>query len=859
MFSRGKQSLSRLLSMAALLLALCWPGLAIAQDDGREELDEGLALLGIFVGTEEKDAVDVLIEDGKFLLPADVTFSAINTRMRKEETGTFLDTPIGSLEIEASDLRDVEGVDFVSEDFLLDTLSVPVRFDVEYYAVVLEPPWNPDDPLKSGGDDVPEIEPDVMPPIIGMTSIHGDLFTTYSDASDEIGVSSRLILNGHAFGGVWRLGYTGTPDSYEVTDYAWLREVTDNIWALVGRQQAGIHPLVDVVDMTGAQLAYSNQEDTFEQIEDVNGVLLNRANGAGRFYTGEGPPGGRVELVIDDVIVAEDLIGVDGTYELESPLFSQRRNDVEIRVFEALSNNQVDTVRSIVTANNFLAPKGSFNVVAGAGIEGGLFDEDNDSRDATGFARARYAPLDGLTLEAGATFDQDNGIEGVVGAAVGLGKLGTAYAAAALEEDGSNAFEGLYYGEFGKVSLNARLNYRKNKDPQALENGEPDVIENHYGELAYTQSNRLRFGVIARRNVDATYVLPFASWRVRDGLSFAARPNREGEYRFEARAEPFENIDVQIFYEGAGFARVSHDFEAESTGNSEISLEARYDEDNGGFGVAAGLQGDRIFGIPLNWQVRGERSRDTTTGSVGFRRELRPGVSIFAEGGLRRFDGGDKEVFGSLGLSLDLGLANGTFSAAPRQATNPRLGRLAGQIAVPDGIELYEEDLKGAKIIVNGKPLGQVEENGSYWLSAVPKGIHSVRLEADNLPIDLVVDSDAVYAKVAPGAVTAVDFSLAVEVGTAGRIIGPDGEPVAQVPLEMVNGEGEIIARARSNQFGLFRMDGLRPGSYILRALSIWEGASREVEIGSEYLFGTDLTVTKPSKPEPVQKTVTAL
>ena len=840
-------------------MCMAMAGIAHAQDDGREELEDGLALLGIFIGTEEKDAVDVLVEGGKFLLPAKETFSAINTRLREEDSGMFLDTPIGSLEIDAASMRDVEGTDFVSEDFLMETLSVGVRFDVEYYAVVLEPPWDPDDPLKAGGDDVPEIEPDVMPPIIGMTSLHGDLFTTYSDATDEVGISSRLITNGHAFGGVWRLGYAGTDEDYEVTDYAWLREVTDNVWALIGRQQAGIHPLVDVVDMTGAQVAYSNQQDTFEQIEDVNGVLLNRGNGAGRFYTGEGPPGGRVELVIDDIVVAEELIGVDGTYELESPLFGQRRNDVEVRVFEALSNNRVETVRDVITANNFLAPKGSFNVVAGAGMSGGLFNTEDKTRSAAGFARARYAPLDGLTVEGGVAYDEEKRLEGVVGAALGLGKLGTVYGAAALSDDGSRAFEALYYGEAGKASLNLRANYRKETEADPLVGNGDGITEDHYAELAYNHSRQLRFGAIARHNLDASYVLPFATWRVRDGLSFAARPNREGEYRIEARAEPFKDVNLQVFYEGAGFARISYDFKTEPTGNTEISLEARYDEDDDGFGVAMGLQGDQLFGLPVIWQLRGERNQTSSTGSAGLRYELRPGVSAFADAGLRKFDDGDSEMFGSLGLSLDLGLANGTFSAAPRQATNPRLGRLAGQIQVPAGFELYEDDLKGAKIIVNGKPLGQVEDNGSYWLSDVPKGIHSVELEADNLPIDLVVDTDAIYAKVAPGAVTPVDFSLAVEVGTAGRITGPDGEPVAQVPLHMTNSDGDVVARARSNQFGLFRMDGLRPGTYTLHALDIWEGASRSIEIGSEYLFGSDLKVGKSSEPQVEEKTVSAL
>lgn len=855
MSPKGKHHAIRVSAALLLVLLLVKASVAHANDDDRAELDEGVALLGIFIGEEEKDATDVILEAGKFLLPAEETFNAINTRFRNESDGTFLDTPIGSIEIPANSLREVDGQNFVSEDFLLETLSVPLRFDVEFYAIVLTPPWNSDAPLSASKTDEPEREPDVAPPIIGLTSAHGDVFTTYSDTSDEVGVSTRLELNGHALGGVWQLGYSGDLDSHSLTDYAWLREVADNIWTLVGRQQSGIHPLIDVVDMTGAQVAYSNRADAFEQIEDVNGALLDRGNGSGRIFVGEGPPGGRAELVIDGLIVAEAIIGVDGTYTVESPLFDQRRNDVEVRIFEPLSNNQVDSVRTTVSANNFLAPKGSFNIVAGAGAEGSIFD-DEKSRGATGFARTRYAPLDDFTVEAGLAFDPDDGLSGVVGAAAGLGEFGTAYAAASLSESGEKGFEGLYFAEFKKFSLNARFNYRENNDAEA---GEPDTVENHFIEAAYDYSQDLLFGAIARRNIEATFVLPFISWRAPGGVSLSARPNLEGTYRLEARAEPFENINLQVFYEGEGFARVAYDFYTELTGDGELSLEAIYDEDDDSLGFAVGIQGHRLFGTHIFWQLRGERQKTNTVLSAGLRHELRPGVSVFADSGFRKFDGGSTELFGSLGLTFDVGFTGDTLAAAPRQATNPRLGRIAGRVVVPDSFELLDGDLEGAQIIIDGKPAGRVEADGSYWLPRVPKGVSSVRLEADNLPIDLVVDSDTIQARVAPGAVTPVNFELAVEVGTAGRIIGPDNEPVAGVPLQMLNAEGIVVSRARSNQFGLFRMDGLRPGTYILQALDKWEGASREVIIKGEYVFGTDLKVDKSGDAQPVQKTVTEL
>lgn len=860
MFRRDKRSRLSFVAAFALAAILSHAAPALAQDDGREELDEGLALLGIIVGADERDAVDVLVEAGKFYLPAEETFAAINTRMRQEENGAFVDTPIGSIEISPDALRDFEDATFIGEDFLIEILSTPVSFDIESYAVVLEPPWDPDDPLKTSDEDAPEIEPDAVPRIIGMTSAHGDVFTTYASTSDDIGVSSQLELNGHAFGGVWRLRYAGSLEEYSLTDYAWLREVKDSVWTLIGRQQVGVHPLIDVVDMTGAQVAYSNHKETFEQIEDVGGVLLDRGGGAGRRFAGEGPAGGRVELVVDGLVVAESLIGVNGTYTIESPLLGQRRSELQVRVFEPLSNNQIEAIDVTVTANNFLAPKGSFNIVAGAGVNGGLLDTESDSGEATGFARARYAPHDDVTLEAAVGYTPKNGAAGAAGVAVQLGKAGTAYVGAGIDEHGSKSFEALYFGEYKKATLNARLRYHERNEAE-IEADESEntseEVHDHYAELSYRHSRRLRLGAIARHNVEASYVLPFVSWRPRDRLRISARPNHEGTYRLEARAEPFKDVTLQVFYEGDGFARVAYDFDTAFSGPTEISLEGNYRETGDGFGIALGLHGERVFSLPVAWRLRAERDEASTTGSLGLRTEIRPGVSLYADGGMRKFNTGGSETFGSLGLSFDIGFANNALAAAPRQATNPRLGRLAGRIKIPEGVEVTEEELEGSRIIVDGSPLGRIDSDGSYWLARVPTGIRAVRLEADKLPIDLVIDSDIINAKIAPGAVTPVDFDLAVEVGTAGRVIGPDGEPVTNVPLQMLNAEGEVTSRARSNQFGLFRMDGLRPGPYTLKASGIWEGASRAVEIGTEYVFGTDLKVSKPSKPTEKPKTVT--
>lgn len=837
-----------------LLLAMC--GDARAEDP--LPLDDGLALVGLIVDGEEKDAVDALVENGAFLLPLESTFAAIGAEMRDAESGKVLATPIGTIRLPADAARVEDGMDYIPQSFLEGPLNTKVRFDESSYAVVLEPPWNPGDKLKSDGKDapdLPELEPDVVPPAAGVTSVHGDVFSYYNSQNGDATVSSQIEVNGHAGGGVWRARYSGDLEKHELAEYAWLREINENTWVALGRQQTGVHPLIDTVDMTGAQVAWSNRPEDFEQIEEVSGTLLSRTGGTGRRFVGDGPPGGRVELLIDGLVVAETLIDVNGLYKIENPLLGERRTEVELRVFEPLSDNQIDSINLTVTANRLLAPKGSVNVIAGVGAEGNFLDTNADNEmGPTGFVRARYAPFDDITLEGAAVYDPDDGLEGSIGAAVQFGRFGSAYAAAGMQDDGTTSFEGLYYGSFGKVGITARTSYRqtdgKSSDDRDDQGERADDFD-HYVEASYEHSARLRFGAIARHNVDATFALPFVTWAPHPKLRLSARPNRTGEYRVEARAKPFEDVDLLVFYEGAGFARVAYNFDTELTGNSAVSFDVNYDPDEDGFGLAAGLSGSRLFGLDARWRLRAARSEMVTTASFGISHEIKPGVSVYADGGMSIYDDGrEDEQFGTLGLSFDLGVANGNITAAPRRATSPRYGRLAGRIVVPDGIELTQEDIAGANVVVDGQPLGRLDASGDYWLPRIPKGAHTVRLEADTLPIDLVVDTDSLVAEVAPGAVTVANFDLAIEVGAAGRITGPDGKPVKGVPLQIVASDGEVIARGRSNMFGLFRLDGLRPGTYTLRAVGRWDGASRPVTIGTEYAFGTDMQVDKPAEPE---------
>src|SRR5690606_32314934 len=67
------------------------------------------------------------------------------------------------------------------------------------------------------------------------------------------------------------------------------------------------------------------------------------------------------------------------------------------------------------------------------------------------------------------------------------------------------------------------------------------------------------------------------------------------------------------------------------------------------------------------------------------------------------------------------------------------------------------------------------------------------------------------------GAVTAVDFDMDLQLGFAGRIIRPDGEPAERTPLQVVDEQGVAVASVLTDDWGYYRVDGMPPGRYRLQ------------------------------------------
>jgi len=200
-------------------------------------------------------------------------------------------------------------------------------------------------------------------------------------------------------------------------------------------------------------------------------------------------------------------------------------------------------------------------------------------------------------------------------------------------------------------------------------------------------------------------------------------------------------------------------------------------------------------------------------------------------------------------LIADLGLARGRFVAASPQSVREGRGGIAGVVLVdaPRGFPKY--DLADVPVSVNGRRVARTDANGQFFIGALEPGVYRVELEPDNLPIELVPRLRSLNAEVGGAAVTRVDFVVRPEYGIAGRVVAGSGDPVRGVRVELLDGSRIVVARSVTDRFGLYRMDGLPVGSYLLRVEPFTrsgvgaEGPSRIVRITDDFLFGQDLSL----------------
>ncbi len=831
----------------AVLAVLALLGLA-----ARARAQEPL-LVGVLIGTREVGVAEVLREDGEFLVPLDDFAEWTGCEVRTDAGVRRLVTSLGSVVLESAGVREVEGVVYLRQSFMEARLATGVSFDAAELTLKIEPPWKPITPAVA-----PEtVKPDVKAPGVSLARVREDAAYVRQDGTER--TTSSTLLGGRLAGGTWRVQYQ---DDFEgnslLQEYAWSRR-WGRTMLLAGRQQVHLHPLLNGIELTGAQLAWTNRPlaiypESFEGRE-----LLPRRLQPVATFRGPGPAGGLAELRIDGVVVGRTTVGLDGQYEfLEVQVPARQLSRIEVAVFDrqnllvpiSIQQHEVNVAETLLPAGTLIHMGGAG---AGGNVAQDLISGTESGRKAAGFYQLRWGLSDLVTVE-GAAQSLLGKTQGVAGLVMKVGPAGVlSLGAAGANGKAAYGFDFDYRRERWRVSASGQTK------PEGYGNDGTARYEDAVVEGTLRPSAGLEVGLVARHRIESgtttDYVLPGLNWRPLAGVAIRAWPDLAGDYRYDV----FARVDRQTVLTVSHQDNTVVDATRQLAGGFQVSAGSE-------FGGSSATRFSAVLSRPaqrrlaLDWRVGAVASGGKVGFLAGADYPLAASLLLRAEYqsiALSRAKGTEPGSRLFVGLTADLSLAGRRVFPANTLVWNPDRGAIAGRVVLDGPGGLPGGSLDGLAILVDGHEAAVTAQGGSFFVGNLREGVVRVELETENLPIELVPVGKGVTAQVVGGAVTRVDLKVRLEFGLAGRLTDLAGLPVAGVTVEVVEEAGTSLARDTTDRFGLFRVDGLPAGRYALRVVpdgALPSGAvlpSRVVEVRDDFLFGQDLVLPFALTPDP--------
>ena len=840
-------------------LTLIGAPLAVAAPDGgtllstaaMAELSSGDTsfLVGVVVNGREVGSTEIVRVGDEFLLPVEELIPSIGATIEETDGAIEIITPIGRVTLEDDQIVMIDGRRMIPLEFFEERLATTVVFDRQEFALLFDVPWSPEDSaLLSMTDELGT--PDFTPPNPTIATLQSDLQAARQGDSNSF--FSSAVAEGRLGSGWWRLRYDDDfVDQHRLEEYSWL-QTREHRQLLFGYQRIRLHPLFDTLDMTGAQVAYTNVDlDFFSRSREAR-ELLSRRTQSLTTVRGVGPPGGLAELRIDGIPFDRRTIALNGTYEFNEVLLPSRQaTRIEVYVFDR-SNLLIPIaiIDQTRTAFDLLMEDGALVQQGGLGAQGNVAaDDDRETIDgqAGGFYQIRYGISDWLTVEATTQRVADR-FQIEAGLVARLGK-GLVAALSGASSDGALGYDFELSGQWRHWFVQARSIVTE-EGFHLYDTGEE---YNHYLEVGFDPRPNLDLSLIARRRQspsgNADFVLPTISWRPSGNVSLRIYPDLEGRY--------LGNLWWRINRK----TRFAMDVLEDLSASAELTRDI-------GSRTALQLGADVRSGIPDRYSaiVRTDldiASRTTIAGgllfsddnlgydaraTIGFDPGLILNLEIRDDPSLRGLgDSSSRRYF--IGLSIDLGFAGGRVIPAHRGAVRDDRGAIAGIVRPNAGAAGSFPPLEDVMIIVDGRRGGRTDRTGSFFIGRLPEGIHSVELDVENLPIELVPDQTRWVVEVAHGAVTRVDFAVHPEYGIAGRLTDAAGRRLSDRRIEVIGTDGNLIGATTTDRFGLYRIDGLPAGAYTIRVAGAGEPdgepalVERRTELTDDFLFGQDLVL----------------
>lgn len=800
-------------------------------------------LVGLFVDGRKYDSIQVIHHRETWYLPLDQVSEIFGVQYRPSDMGLVLSTPQGEYIVGEDTLLRFNGRWFISSSALEEQLKFQVEFDNSTYALKIFLPWSA---TASIAGSVPSIEPDVVPSAVSLGQIRSDIFYTHAESLDnEIRTVNQL--RGGMWGGAWHVQYSTRSNGQDRPDeYYWVRATANSQW-LVGRDVFSPNPLIPGTEMTGVQWAWSNQAITsnYQRRGDINS--FNEAVGnAPRQIRGNSEPGAIAELRVDGNRQAVTRVRMDGTFEfLEVELSEQQYNEVEVVIYNRQRTTIIERIDFSMLGSNRLLNHRQSLVYAGGGKYGNWLADDVRARenDFVGALMLRHGVGENLTLEASyantALSDYKTvGFSSLVGRRVALDG-----SVSSNDDSWAWSIEAGSRGENWRAFVSIRefdAGFRRPEGPR-------EFYQNL--DFQYRVLPRLQLYLRGRhsnngRGTKEQFLLPGVGWFERN-WSVSAIPSYNGSYRFAARwfrdnfNATFQHDNDQnylsayyrfrpelVFFgnlrEGGDIpnrAEVGVDWYINSLSDNNSRLQASL--------LASNVNGT---GYSLLWQT------PVIPGVFGEINLLRdPAISLLS---------GKEETRAMIQLTVDLAFNGRRFVPAESYSFRVSTGSLSGRLVLAENDRKELDDVGIISVKVNNIRRRVPLRGNYFFVDNLPVGIHMVELDSSSLPIELTPEKDIRWVKITPGSVTTMDFQIELRIGFAGRVSDNRGAPLPNTSISIQSSQSGESWSTRTDIFGLYRIDGLLPGEYVVSIVDT-DGettGTRVVRLVGDYLFDQDVS-----------------
>ncbi|VAW47313.1 hypothetical protein MNBD_GAMMA02-1233 [hydrothermal vent metagenome] len=776
-----------------------------------------LFIMPVIINNKEKNRqieVASTINNDQHFIKLDDFMTALSLDYQEQNNQFLIITTIGKVYILKENCQIINGYWTVDTKDLSDKLAMDITIDQSTFAIYVNAIWLNKNQMPNDAIVKPNGKartPDFTASKSTVSYLRNEYF--YRQDKQNSSQFSQTEIGGRLFSGAWQFkirDYLENNPSFE--DYVWV-QTKQNYRLLLGNQVLSLSPLLESTDFTGIQIAWSKQgiEPFLQHIQPNQ--LINNANGSVRSFNGSGIAGGKVELRVEGLVIAETITHLDNTFLFQDIEISAGGYiQIEAWVFQPNETSIPDTIVDLSSYNsNQNLASGTWLIQAGHGVDGNWVENPNNNLNDASYLRSQYSLNDHLTFDT--IFQSIDGRNVNLLATRGYwGKLGYWEIETALANS-----DQAWRIETTNQSSNWFFRSGAQYKPDFWLASNQTKYQDRFAEVGYNSYHALQLSLIHRKqrldDIDINYTLPAVSWRPNARFSFQVRPDYSGDYVYRANWKLSDNQHFNAF-----------------SSQSESVLNWRYQ-----------INRRKSFNVQhLNRNMSGYRSsliyRSSNQGlqSIGWSTglligekhigflahvdyEFIPGLKV--RGQILRdpiqFNQSDTPdtVFG-FNLIASFNLGSGQITRGSYYQPLNNTGSVSGRVSTYASSPAYV--LSDLWIMINGQRRGKTETGGQFTVPNLSPGIYEVKLDLDGLPFELTPKKELFWVEVAAGSNSHIEFKMDLNLSVSGKLLTNSHQLIKNTSFTIKNPSGVLITQGKTNAFGQFRAAGLPPGTYYL-------------------------------------------